>query len=84
LGGYRLKKSIWHNPFTLKKFNNDRQACLDAYYHYLVADDNKKLRLLLPSLAGKTLMCFCNADELCHGDVITYVGEQLGLWTRED
>ena len=83
LGGYHLKKSIWHNPFPLKDFKDDRQACLDAYYDYLMSDKCQKLRVQLSSLAGKTLMCFCKRDELCHGDVITYVGESLHLWVRE-
>lgn len=84
LGGYSLKKSVWHNPYPLKNFNNDRQACLDAYYQYLMSEEGTQPRLMLPSLKGKTLMCFCEEDELCHGDVILYVGEQLGHWLRED
>jgi hypothetical protein len=83
LGGYKLKKSVWHNPNAVKKYNGDRQACLDDYYKYFMAEESRKLRILLPSLAGKTMMCFCEEDELCHGDVISYVGEQLGLWVRK-
>jgi len=82
-GGYNLKRSIWANPNSLNKYHDDRQACLDDYYAYFMDPDSKKLQLLLSSLAGKTMMCFCERHELCHGDVISYIGEQMGLWVRE-
>lgn len=78
LGGYHLKQSTWKNPFPIKQCDNNREMCCIVYYLYL--HDQDALLELLPSLAGKTLLCFCKPGELCHADIIIMIGEELELW----
>lgn len=72
MGGWKLNDSIWHNPYSLKDFNNDRQACCEAYYQYIM--NKPELLYRLPELAGKRLGCWCT-PELCHGHVLQYILE---------
>jgi hypothetical protein len=68
-GGWRLKKSIWHNRFTVK-VHGDR--CIELYkeeFYQKVRDDPDTWIPLLVDLEGKTLGCWC-APAPCHGNVI--------------
>ena len=69
MGGWKLPKSKWHNPFTVKEFG--RKECLKKYEEYA----RIKLYKDLDALTGKTLGCFCDRssieeEEQCHGDVL--------------
>ncbi len=66
-GGWRLPTSKWANPFTLAKFENDRQKVITAYEAHVRS--KPELLAALPELAGQSLGCWC-APELCHGDVL--------------
>lgn len=65
MGGWRLKKSEWHNPFFVKE--EGRQAALDKYEKHV--RENEGLMSKLETLRGKRLGCWC-APDMCHGDVL--------------
>lgn len=67
-GGWHLPTSKWANPFTLKKFDNDRDKVLAAYEAHVRSKPS--LMESLPELAGKRLGCWCYPLS-CHGDVLT-------------
>lgn len=76
LGGYHLKKSKWFNPYTVKKYGLDE--CLKLYEEYLKS--KPELLKQLPELSGKTIACFCETGNKCHGDVLIRVGREVGYW----
>lgn len=59
------------NPFPLVK-GADRGSTLEKYREYFVkrieTDSEFKEKVL--SLHGKTLGCFCQSSETCHGSII--------------
>ena len=64
---YIGRGSKWGNPHRISRTMTREQA-VQAYRRTLWAD--KKLLAALPELQGKTLMCFCETDQLCHGQVL--------------
>ncbi len=73
-GGWSLPKSIWHNPYTLRK--NTIEESLELYRKHLIA--SPKLLASLPSLSGKRLGCWC-APSPCHGNVLVKLfNERVG------
>ncbi len=68
-GGWRLDKSIWHNPYVLtqKEKNDERGRVLADYEAYVRAQP--ELMAKIPTLAGKKLGCWCKPKS-CHGDVL--------------
>lgn len=60
------RPSPWGNPFIIGK-HGDRDTVIQMYRDYLAA--NPSLLAQLPTLAGKTLYCFC-APQRCHGDIL--------------
>lgn len=70
MGGWRLKKSKWYNPFSVKSCNNDAALAVEKYKEYIL----KKPELLndLHELKGKVLGCWCKTsdEKPCHGDVL--------------
>jgi len=58
--------SIWGNPFKIGK-DGTRSEVIAKFERYLAT--NKVLLKALPSLADKTLVCFCKPKP-CHGDVL--------------
>lgn len=66
MGGWRLSKSKWANPFSAKKYGLDE--CLRLYKEHIFG--NKELFNSLPELnGGKSLGCWCKPNA-CHGDVL--------------
>jgi hypothetical protein len=63
---YRLPKSKWANPFTVKQ-EADRETAIAAYERWL--RQQSRLMDALPELRGLNLVCWC-APLLCHGDVL--------------
>lgn len=59
-------KSKWCNPFSVKK--HGREKCLELYREYIT--NNKELLTKLPELKGKTLGCWCDSKEQCHGGIL--------------
>lgn len=67
MGGWRLAKSKWANPFKLSDYGHDRKKVIEAYESYVRT--KPELMSSLHELEGKTLGCWC-APETCHGDVL--------------
>ena len=65
MGGWRLKKSKWANPFSLKKHGLDS---LEMYRQHVLARPD--LVAALPELGGHVLGCWCKGRHACHGDVL--------------
>jgi len=65
MGGWRLKKSKWCNPFSVKKYG--REKALEMYEEYV--RNNKELMDSLDELDDKILGCWCYPQP-CHGDVL--------------
>ena len=61
-------KSKWHNPYTIKKCNNDINLCLKLYKEYLLK--NTSLFNDIHELQGKVLGCWCVSENKCHGDIL--------------
>lgn len=62
-GGWKLKKSIWANPYK-------GSDTLDQYREHVTS--KPELMSALHELDGKVLGCWCkkNGNEPCHGDVL--------------
>ena len=57
------------NRFSAKKYGRD--GCLRRYKTWLIdAIKDNEVMARLEGLKGKTLGCWCRADEACHADVI--------------
>jgi hypothetical protein len=69
MGGWRLTKSKWHNPFTVKTPGPHRDLCLSYYYHIL---ENEELRTSLYELANHNLGCWCH-PKACHGHILQHL-----------
>lgn len=70
MGGWKLKKSKWHNPFTIKEYGKES---IKKYREYIL--ENRVLMDSLEELRGKTLACWCK-PEPCHGDVLKEIIEK--------
>lgn len=66
MGGWRLPKSKWANPFTVKEYG--REGALQKYQEYIL--NNPQLLNSLPELTGKVLACWCQPPDPCHGDIL--------------
>ena len=65
-GGWNLNASIWANPFKRQQ-NFPPGSTLSAYEQHVRS--SPFLMYEIPSLAGKTLGCWCKPNP-CHGDVL--------------
>uniref|UniRef100_A0A1X7T7B2 DUF4326 domain-containing protein n=1 Tax=Amphimedon queenslandica TaxID=400682 RepID=A0A1X7T7B2_AMPQE len=65
-GGWNLEASKWANPFKIKP-GLPVGSVLSAYEQHVRS--NPTLMRGIPSLAGKTLGCWCKPNP-CHGDVL--------------
>lgn len=65
MGGWRLPKSKWANPFSVKQYGRDE--ALRMYKIYIL--QNEDLFKSLPELSGKVLLCWCS-PESCHGHIL--------------
>src|SRR5258706_7176463 len=66
-GGWELKKSPFHNPYTGKD-------AVYQYYKYMMADEQKELRKKAKKeLKNKKIGCFCSKEKgnlSCHAEVL--------------
>ncbi len=65
MGGWRLSKSKWANPFSVKKYG--REESLKLYREYILENDELYHSLL--ELENKVLGCWCKPND-CHGDIL--------------
>jgi hypothetical protein len=75
MGGWKLAKSIWANPFKIQDYGTNEAAC-EKYEEYIRKD--KGLMARLPELVGKKLACWCNPDP-CHCHVLMNLMKEQGL-----
>ena len=76
-GGWLITQdSIWANPYPVKQYG--REQCLRMYWEHL--RQNPDLQRQLIHLRGKTIGCFCEPNENCHGDLLIHAGRYLGYW----
>ena len=71
-GRYRLKRSIWANPYN-KAFRAGlitRREAVELYIAHILS--SPKLLKRLPEIRNKVLGCWC-APELCHGDALLWL-----------
>lgn len=79
-GGWSLRQSKWHNPFTVKQAGSGENAC-QLYKTYITTGAGKHLLSDLDELKGKRLGCWCvnsrerTVDQIltnpkCHGEVL--------------
>ena len=61
-----LPPSVWGNPFKVGDVG--REEAVASYRRKLKSDSHLMARL--SELRGSVLVCHCEKDELCHGDVI--------------
>lgn len=66
MGGWKLPKSKWSNPFKVKDHSSPKVAC-ELYREYIL---KSPLMKDLEELRGKTLGCWCKGKHECHGDVL--------------
>lgn len=70
-GSRIINGSIWGNPFTVST-NRTPKECLEAYEAHIRS--STYLMSQIPTLASKTLACWCKSrqkpDAPCHGDVL--------------
>ena len=78
MGGWKLPKSKWHNPRTVKDFPT-REGLLAWYKNYVLT--NPTLLNSLNELTGKVLLCWC-MGEPCHGDVLREL--YLAQWNESN
>jgi hypothetical protein len=76
MGGWNLPDSIWHNPYTLRSCNGDRDLCVEKFETYF-REKKKDLHPRLPELRGKVLGCWCEPGQRCHGDVLIEMLNEL-------
>lgn len=65
MGGWRLPKSKWNNPYSVKKYG--LEAAISYYRAHII--NNTNLLDTLSELNGKILACWCHPKP-CHGDVL--------------
>ncbi len=66
MGGWKLSRSIWANPFTIKECGSATQACIN-YETWIKTQPHLMARL--HELRGKRLACWCTPGP-CHGQVL--------------
>jgi hypothetical protein len=72
MGGWKISKSKWHNPFTVKQYGRD--DALKKYREYIL--NTPELLDSLPELGDKILACWCKSDEPCHGNILIELYQQ--------
>ena len=79
MGGWKLGKSKWFNPFTVRACGSAR-AAVAKYKVYILSRPD--LLECLSELDGKTLGCWC-APAPCHGDVLVELFKERVLTTNK-
>ena len=63
----------WGNPYTVEC--NGREAAVSKFRD-MVASNPAMQDRVRSELRGKTLACYCEPDEQCHGDVLVEYAEK--------
>ena len=84
------RPSKWGSPFTYKERStapfkvSTRQESIDAHKEWLVNGEGQYLLKDLHELKGKTLGCWCNPGQTCHGDILVKLVNDLDRKGLED
>jgi len=70
---YIGRPSMWGNPYQIGR-DGTRQEVIEKYEVYLRGSPH--LMAALPTLAGKTLGCWCSPKP-CHGDALVRLIEEV-------
>jgi hypothetical protein len=75
MGGWKLRNSIWSNPFSVKEYG--RVEAVRRYNEYIIErlSNEESLRDEFLLLRGKVLGCWCNDNEECHGRILVTIME---------
>ena len=68
MGGWRLSRSKWANPFTVKEYGSSDEV-IRRYREFLLQNTELLEALKNGELQGKVLGCWCKPGP-CHGDVL--------------
>ena len=68
--GPHLKRSPWHNPFSLRDHSRDQALAL---YREHLRDHPDLVTSARAELAGQDLACRCDLDLPCHADILLAV-----------
>lgn len=71
---YIGRPSKWGNPYVIGP-DGTREEVIQKYEEHIRS--SKILMRALPSLAGKTLGCWCHPKP-CHGDVLIKILKEMG------
>ena len=74
MGGWKLPKSKWANPYTLKEYGSAEEVC-KKYKEYIL--NKPELLKDLHELVGKRLGCWCKGKHMCHGDILVELIDKL-------
>lgn len=74
MGGWKLSKSKWANPFSAKQHSRD--GCIKLYEDYI--RNSSELFNQLSELSGKKLACWCSPQP-CHCNVLVKLWEESDL-----
>ena len=72
MGGWKLPKSKWANPYSVNQYGRDR--ALKLYNYYIVS--TPFLYDSISELNGKILACWC-FPEPCHGDILVELYKKI-------
>ena len=68
----------WGNPFIVG-IDGTAEECVNKYRAMLMKSSEDTLRIMLSSLRGKNLACWCSLDQPCHADVLLEFANQGGV-----
>lgn len=80
---YIGRPSKWGSPFSYKKNTiakykaKNRIDSIEKHKDWLTKGDGRYLLDDLKELKGKTLGCWCNPNQKCHGDIIVKLVNNL-------
>lgn len=72
MSGWKLKESLFANPFTVKEHGDQAIPLYREYLKKKIAQDPEKWVMEILDLESKTLGCWCKnkLTDPCHGDVL--------------
>lgn len=77
-GGWALKQSKWHNPFSIRQCGGNAAKAVAKFEAML--KNNPKLMAEVKTLRGKVLGCWCKKPNTpsapCHGDVLARLADE--------
>ena len=77
---YVGRGSIWENTYTIGALS--RETVVKEYERWLDSKSDDFLLNFLKPLVGHDIACWCKVNELCHGDLLIEIIEELKLESR--